>query len=716
MRNRRPVLCAVVFMALLRMGGRDAIFAADTPSARKDAGPEGIIPDMVVTATREGRAAQTAPYSATGIGSAVLRVEQPPRTLPQAFESLPGVMVQKTGPAQGSPYIRGFTGYRTLFLVDGVRLNNSAFRDGPNQYWNTVDPLLLQRLELVYGPSSMLYGSDAIGGTVQAFSRGRESLRPGSTLDRRLYGRYGSAENAYVARAETIALLVDSLTATLGYSWKEFGDVRGGRDTGRQQKTGYDERHWDAKIEGAAGETTTWTLAHQSGEIKDAWRTHRTIYGIDWKGLSVGDELRHSFDQRRELTYLQVAVRPESDWLHALRAGVSRHLQAEDRDRARTGNRYDVQGFEVESYGAFFSLRSPSPLGTLTYGADFGHDIVSSYSRTLHPDGTVKSVAIQGPVGDDATYSMLGAYLQDEWALGEQVMLILGARYERAEAEAKKVENPNDGSRMTVTGDWEAFTGGIRLGVHPGARKDWNLYAGLSQGFRAPNLSDLTRFGMARTDEFETPTPDLDPERYLSAEIGIKTGTSRLSAQAAYYYTWIDGMIVRTPTGRQVDGAWEVTKKNAGDGYVQGIDLNARARLSRLFVLSGNFSWMDGEVESYPTSDTTKEREPISRLMPPTGRAALRWTPVASFWLEGVCTVAAKADRLSRSDRGDTGRIPQGGTPGYTVWDMRAGWEVSDGLALSFALENLADTDYRIHGSGLNEPGRNIVLAADWTF
>jgi len=85
---------------------------------------------------------------------------------------VPGVMVQKTGHGQGSPYIRGFTGFRTLLMIDGIRLNNAVFRDGPNQYWNTVDPFSIERLEVVKGPSSVLYGSDAIGGTVNVITRG----------------------------------------------------------------------------------------------------------------------------------------------------------------------------------------------------------------------------------------------------------------------------------------------------------------------------------------------------------------------------------------------------------------------------------------------------------------------------------------------------------------------------------------------------------------
>jgi|GEM_PF-2289221 len=127
-------------------------------------------------------------------------------------------MVQKTGHGQGFPYIRGFTGYRNLFLIDGFRLNNSVFRDGPNQYWNTVDPLGLHRMELVRGPFSMLYGSDAVGGTVNAIPRGGQDLEPGSRWDRRIYCRYASAENSSIARVESIGRLMPP-TGRAGLRW-----------------------------------------------------------------------------------------------------------------------------------------------------------------------------------------------------------------------------------------------------------------------------------------------------------------------------------------------------------------------------------------------------------------------------------------------------------------------------------------------------------------
>ena len=506
------------------------------------------MPPIVVTATRDERALNDTPYSASAIGADALRIGKAARTVPEALKYEPGIMVQKTAHGQGSPYIRGFTSQRNLFMIDGIRLNNSVFRDGPNQYWNTVDALGLSRLELVRGPFSVLYGGDAVGGTVNAITRGVRDLRPGSDWDRRLYYRYGSAEDSHVARAETVGRLSDGLTLSLGYSVKEFGDVEGGRRVGTQEKTGYTERDWDAKLEYFVNEDALLVFAHQSVDSDDAWRTHKTIYGINWEGLTVGNELRRVLDQGRDLTYLQYHHYNLDGFVEEIDAGVSHQLQSEDRDRLRTGDRHDVQGFDVHTMGTFLTLKSETPLGALIYGVEAYHDEVDSFKRTLNPDGSVGSTSIQGPVGDDATYDTMGIYLQDEVLLSERLTVILGTRYEYVQADADSVEDALTGRTISVSGDWDDVVGSARLLYRLDDTDSWTLFSGISQGFRAPNLSDLTRFDSARTDEIETPSPNLDPEHYVSCEVGLKVAAQGLSAQLAYFYTDIDGMIVRTPT------------------------------------------------------------------------------------------------------------------------------------------------------------------------
>ena len=674
------------------------------------------LPPVVVTATRDERLVTRAPYSTSLLDAKQLKLEHASRTVPEALKYEPSVMIQKTAHGQGSPYIRGFTSQRTLFMIDGIRLNNSIFREGPNQYWNTVDAFGLHGIELVRGPFSTLYGSDAVGGTVNAITRGVRDLRSDSNWDIRLYDRLSSAERSYISRTESIGRLTDDLTLTLGYTYKDFGNIEGGSNVGTQPKTGYNECDWDAKLEYFFNPDTYLVLAHQSTDVDDAWRTHKTVYGSDWKGLSVGSELQRILDQDRELTYLQFHQLNQTGLAEEIHAGISYHKQSETRDRLRSGDRRDFQGLECNTMGVFLSLTSPSAIGKLIYGIEAYHDDVDSFNNSLNADGSIKSSSIQGPVGDDATYDTIGLYLQDEIAISDQFALILGGRYEYVRAEADRVEDPETGDPISVAENWDDVIGSARLFYAIDSDRTWTLFAGISQGFRAPNLSDLTRLDSARTDEIETPSPDLDPEHFISYEVGAKAAMNRLAGQVAVFHTYVDGMIVRTPTGRVIDGDFEVTKLNGGNGYVQGVELDGCYRLCDSLTTFGAITWMEGKIDTYPTSDANRVRETIDRLMPLTGRLGIRWTPNDSLWIEGACTAAAKADKLSTRDRSDTSRIPPGGTPGYTSGDIRVGWKYTDDLVLTLAVENITDEDYRIHGSGLNEPGRNIILAADWVF
>lgn len=670
---------------------------------------------VVVTATREERVTWQTPSSVNVLDSRQIRLDQSARSLPQALANQPGTMIQKTSNGQGSPYLRGFTGFRTLMLIDGVRLNNSTFRDGPNQYWNTVDPLGVSRLESVRGPFAVQYGSDAVGGTVQAVTRGARDLRPDSTWDRRLTLRYADAEHAWATRAESIGRLTENLVLTLGGSGKSHGDIEGGDDVGSQPKTGYDERGWDGKLEYFAGADTRIVLAHEGIDQDDVWRTHKTIYGIDWKGLSPGDELQRVLDQQRRLTYLQVHHVDAGAVIEEIHGGLSLHSQDESQDRLRTRNRIDRQGVDVDTLGTFLSFVSPSPIGRWVYGTEYYGDTVDSFNHTLNPDGSLKQAAIQGPVADDATYRTLGLYVQNEASPGKRTTLLVGTRYEHAAADADTVQDPLTGDRTSLADNWDSVVGSARMLYALDPDQTVHLFAGVAQGFRAPNLSDLTRLDTARTLEIETPAPGLDPERFVSTEAGLKVQTRRLSVQLAVFHTDIRDLIVRVPTGQIIDGNREVTKRNAGDGALDGIEADAAWRLTDAWSCFGMFSWTEGDVETYPTSDPVLVKEPMDRIMPVTGRLGLRWDN-GRCWAELAATMVADADRLSSSDQADTSRIPPGGTPGYTVCDARTGWRVTPDFTLAMAVENITDEDYRIHGSGVNEPGRNLVLTAEMVF
>jgi hemoglobin/transferrin/lactoferrin receptor protein len=198
-RMRNAIITALVAVCGSAIGEEAGKTNADERSSPDSVLPR--LPEVVVTATRSEEEAFSLPYSTSVVGGADLE-RRMPRTTPEALRELPSVMLQKTSHGQGSPYLRGFTGFRTLMLIDGIRLNNSTFRDGPNQYWSTVDNYALDRLEVVRGPSSVLYGSDAIGGTVNAIPLSRGAYTNGFDWDARLLYRFASAEDSHIGRAE----------------------------------------------------------------------------------------------------------------------------------------------------------------------------------------------------------------------------------------------------------------------------------------------------------------------------------------------------------------------------------------------------------------------------------------------------------------------------------------------------------------------------------
>jgi hemoglobin/transferrin/lactoferrin receptor protein len=668
--------------------------------------------NVVVTASRTGQDPQRIPATVYSFA----REDDPAarRTLPDLLAGTPSVMLQKTAYGQGSPFLRGFTGFRTLCLIDGIRLNNSVFRDGPNQYWNTVDALAISRTELVMGPGSVLYGSDAIGGTLNALPLAPPDWTGAPAWERELFYRGATAERSTIGRMQVGGRPDPRVGFVGGYSYKDFGDLLGGDTVGRQHDTGYDEQDWDALLNFYFNADTTLTLAHQTVTQDDAWRTHKTIYGLDWQGLSHGSDLVHTFDQQRDLTYAKLRADNLDGAVDRLEWTISQQVQQEDQYTVKGDRTQERQGFDVDTWGTALQLASDTRLGDWVYGAEYYRDGVDSYNRKYKPDGSLKSISIQGPVADDASYDTLGLYVQDTLHLCQGWLDVTpGARYSYTRVAADRVYDPVTRARTTLADDWQAAVSSLRLLAPLTRTREQVLFAGISQGFRAPNLSDLTRLDTARSGELETPSPNLDPEKFVSSEIGFKTRSGPLSGQAAYYYTWIDDMIMRTPTGDMIAGQREVTKRNGGQGYVHGMELSACYQFTPQWSARLSGSWMDGRSDSYPTSTAAKERDLLTRLMPPTAEAAVRWqTPDGRYWCELAANLAEKADDLSLDDQRDTQRIPPGGTPGYAVYHLRTGTQVTEYLRLTVALENLANEDYRNHGSGVNEPGRNLVFSA----
>jgi hemoglobin/transferrin/lactoferrin receptor protein len=690
------------------------LLAAD-PSEPKT--PEKELPELVITATRSGTDPLKVPAQVRTLDAEQL-AERQVRTLPEALRETPGVNVQKTANGQGSPFIRGFTGFRNLALIDGIRFNNSTFRDGPNQYWNTIDSAAISRIELVPGQGSVLYGSDSIGGTVNLFTKdsGYLTEQPGFFFHGLTSYRGSTVDESNSVHQEIQAGEGGKWGLHLGASLRSFGDVHDAK-LGDQAQTGYDEWAYDARLDIALDPNWTLTAVHQQLRQNDVWRTHATIYGISYEGTAIGTDLKRAYDQERSLSYLRLAGTDLDSFIDSVSFTVSLQTanEYEHRIRRRADNRVDYNQTQVTTLGFDLQFQTQTPFGRLTYGADYFHDSINSASQRYRLNGTFVSRAVQGPVGDNSSYDLLGLYLQDELDFADRVHLFVGGRYTYAKADVGRYDDRRTTQAVDSAEDtWKNFSASARVTLDLDEKDQYRLYAGVSQGFRAPNLSDLSRLDIARSGELEVPSTGLDPEQYVNFEIGLKADTEHFSGNLGYFYTLIDDMIIRHRTGEVIGGNRVVEKKNGGDGFMQGIELAGEYRFNPHWAVFGQVTWTEGRVKQYVGTSTTKQRiEPISRVVPLMWRAGVRWqTTDKRFWSELVALGQSDTDRLNTGDVLDNQRIPPDGNPGFVWLTLRGGVQVTKNLDLTLALENLLDRQIRYAGSGSNEGGFGAVVGA----
>ncbi len=638
------------------------------------------------------------------------------RIVQDVLRKSPGVVIQRTSYGQASPFLRNLTGYHTLLLVDGFRLNTSTLRSGPNEYWGLVDGMSVDHLETVLGPSSVLWGSDAVGGVTNAITRRQDPVAEDFWI-RRVAARFSSAENSLVARGEVSGSVGNGLLGFLvGGGGGSFGDLDGGGDTGTQDHTGYSQQFGDAHFVLRLDDHWSARLLVQAGWLNDIGRVHRTPFGTPYHGTTVGNERRHNLSFERELLGFTLVGRALDAFADEITLRLGYQNLEEDLDRVRNDFRRDKSGFDVGSYSLGVDFGSNTGIGRLSYGLDYAHDEVDSFRKNFNAAGALTSIGIQGPVGDEAQYDLLGVYLQDEIALGEDWTAILGLRFTAARAGAREVEGPAaPGVRSDLEDSWANLVGSGRLLWR--ACESLRVYGGVSQGFRAPNLSDLTRFDIARSSELEVPAPGLDSEDFISFELGAHYECEALRADVALYHLLIDDLIIRAPTGMMSGTDVIVTKKNSGDGHLQGLEASFAWDFAPQWTLSGGFAWTDGQIDAFATSAPVLTEEVFTRLAPIQGRVGLRWTTAdGAFYIEPNVLMVASQDRLSSSDRRDTQRVPPGGSPGYTIYGVNLGYRFDAKSEAFLSIENITDKDYRVHGSGVQEAGINLIAGFDWTF
>ena len=250
-----------------------------------------LLNEVVIMANRSANQEFQTPNSIKVLNKKYFK-DYAPRTAPEALIGINGVFVQKTNHGGGSPFVRGLTGNQTLLLVDGIRLNNSTFRYGPNQYFNTIDPFSIEKIEVLKGAGSVQYGSDALGGTIQVFTAEPEF---GDKLKINLLGRIATQGMEQTTRGE-VNYGGEKLAISGSFGYRNFGDLVGGKLTGHQSPSGYDEQMSNLKAKLKLGKGFL-TIAHQYFEAKNVPVYHKIVL----ENFAVNE----FHPQRRNLSYVK---------------------------------------------------------------------------------------------------------------------------------------------------------------------------------------------------------------------------------------------------------------------------------------------------------------------------------------------------------------------------------------------------------------------------
>jgi len=705
----RFVRVAIAALAVTLPSSRAGAQRPDSLRQRPDSALR--MPAIVVTATRsEQMPAGESPVAAS-VDTVVGADRAEGRIAVDLLRNATGVHVQQTSAGQGAVVLRGLVGNQVLYLVDGIPLNNGTYRDGPGQYLATIDPESIDRFEIIRGPASVLYGSDAQGGAVNVITR-PHPVGLGWSL-----GATGEARSANMGGRVHLSSGYGTSTLRLGIgaTLADAGDLRAGGAVGTQRPTGFTTAGVDARLEWTPSRRHRLTLAAQHFAMDDVPRYDRYV---DFRAPAPGPDARYEFDpQTRQLAYARYAWHAGTPLLQVLTTTASLAVQREGflRQRLRNGapeaattyTRDDVFTPGLSLVGESRIVAGVRAIA-LTWGAEIYHDRLYSYSEMTNlVTGAVTPVVRQTAIGliatgkfpTGATMDRTGAFLEISTLVVPRLRVSAGGRWSGFRTEAEV--GTEFGGAVANTASALTGQGGLVLSV----TESVDAVARVAQGFRAPNLYDLTNIG-AVPGGVVIPNPDAQPERSLSYEAGLRVHTRRTAAAITAYRTLIHDFIDRAPAtfhgDTLLDGERVFQGRNIGEARLWGIEAEA---LHAVGQIEGRATLLYTYGQQTLGDGT---REPMSKIPPLAGTLRLRWLGLAGRWWAGYQLAwADRQDRLSSRDLTDT-RIEPDGTPGYAVHSLLASVAVTPVLSASLGFENLANTLYRTHASGVDAPGRNV--------
>lgn len=672
-----------------------------------------------------------------------------PQTSADLLQNSGKIFVQKSQLGGGSPMIRGFATNRLLLSVDGVRMNNAIFRGGNLQNVISIDPFTIKKTEVIFGPGSVIYGSDAIGGVLNFYTEDAVFAN-GNALK-----STGNAEYRVASANTENSLHFDINLGTKNWafltsaSYSDFGDLWMGRhgpesylrsnyvvrgngedvlvaneNPKKQHSTGYHQINLMQKIGYRPNATLNYKLGLHYSETSDYARYDRLIRpDKDGSGLRSAEWFYGP--QKWFMGNLQLEKKGKGVFYDGLKLTTAyQHFEESRNDRDFQDLTRFTTREKVDAISTNLDFENKK-IGVLRlyYGGEYIFNTVrSDGSQRNIETNLVADAASRYP--DGSTWQSVAGYINAEYQAKPNFTMLSGMRYSHVWIDAifDKTFHPFPFDNADLNNG--ALTGSFGFSWFP--KEHLQITLNGSTGFRAPNVDDVGKIFDSEPGAVVVPNPDLEPEYAYNAELGVqKNFNDKLVLKGAAYYTYLVDALVRRDyrfNGEsQIDYNGELSDvqaiQNAAKAYVYGFEFGLEAFLSDRWSIVSNLTLTQGIEEEEDGADSP------GRHVPPTfGDFRVIWKNQrfkSEIFLNYNGEIAF--EDLATSERGktyiyasDTEGNPY--SPSWYTLNFRSQFMISNALKASLSLENITDQRYRSYSSGIAAPGVNLILGLGYRF
>ncbi|WP_236640850.1 TonB-dependent receptor [Flagellimonas alvinocaridis] len=672
-----------------------------------------------------------------------------PQTSADLLQNSGKVFVQKSQLGGGSPMIRGFATNRLLLSVDGVRMNNAIFRGGNLQNVISIDPFTIKKTEVIFGPGSVIYGSDAMGGVMNFYTQNPHfSYTDSLVFSGSAQYRFASANNESTTHVD-FNLGQQNWASYTSITYNDFDDLKMGKhgpdsylrnnyvvrrnntdvlvandDPKKQIVSGYDQINILQKFTYKPSNSWNYDLGLYYSETSDYSRYDRLIRPAG-DGLGLRSAEWYYGPQKWFMGNFQVTKKGNNKFYDGVKLTTAYQFFEESRHDRGFG---DVELFSTKEKVDALSMNldfENKKLGKLHlyYGGEYVFNKVNSTGSQRNIEtNVVDRTASRYP--DGATWQTLAGYINGEYDLKPNFTILSGIRYSQVWVDAVFEKTfypfPFDQADL-ITG---ALTGSLGVSWFPKA--DLQVTLNGSTGFRAPNIDDIGKIFDSEPGSVVVPNPDLEPEYAYNGEIGIrKNFQDKLVLKGAAFYTYLVDALVRrdfTFNGQtEIEYNGEPSNvqaiQNAAKAYVYGFEFGVEAYLDDHWSLISNLTLTEGTEEDDDGTDS-----PARHAAPTFGDVHLIWQNQklkADVFVNYNGEISNEDLAISEQGKTYIYASDANGNPYAPSWytlNFKSQYQISNAIKATLGLENMTNQRYRTYSSGIVAPGTNLILGLGYVF